>query len=219
MKETNSNTSRLLALADQPLGRASGSVPARFQGVKIASLLTQELVALLDAKNGFYAFDSALLLRPRSSGEPPLGISQWNANALWKNNYKMDLSGVLCFAEDVFGGQFCAKDDAVSYFEPETGELTTVANSIDDWARWILDEHELKTGAPIAHAWQRKHGPLKPGKRLLPSVPFVLGGKYVIENLYEIDDVEGMRFRASIANQLEGVPDGANIQLSLKPNR
>ena len=145
-----------------------------------------------------------------------MGISQWNKSALWKNGYGTELGSSLFFAEDIFGGQFCIRNGAVSYFEPETGEFTAVAATVEDWARWILEEPEVRTGAPIAQAWQRKHGPLKPGKRLLPSVPFVLGGQYEIGNLYEIEDVEGMCFRASIASQLNGVPDGATVELDLK---
>jgi hypothetical protein len=52
----------------------------------------------------------------------------------------------------------------------------------------------------------------------LPKVPYVLGGhgSFAIENLYALGDVEGMRFRASIANQLHDCPDGSKVVLNIK---
>jgi hypothetical protein len=44
-------------------------------------------------------------------------------------------------------------------------------------------------------------------------VPFVLGGEFVLDNMYMADAVEGMRFRADIARQIKDLPDGAEIKL------
>ncbi|MGD9644213.1 MAG: hypothetical protein AB7U73_00785 [Pirellulales bacterium] len=42
-----------------------------------------------------------------------------------------------------------------------------------------------------------------------------VGGDYVLENLYALDDVKGMRFRASIANQIRDLPDGTKIRFRI----
>jgi hypothetical protein len=115
------------------------------------------------------------------------------------------------FAEDLFGVQFCIRDDSVQSFEPETGSFARVAETLEDWAQWILDNHRVRTGWPLAHDWQTRNGPLPFGFRLSPKVPFVCGGQFSIENLYVLKDVDGMRFRASIANQLLDVPDGSKV--------
>ena len=52
--------------------------------------------------------------------------------------------------------------------------------------------------------------------RLLPKVPFILGGQFSIENFYVLNDAEGMQFRASIANQLHDCPDGTKVVLNIK---
>jgi hypothetical protein len=50
---------------------------------------------------------------------------------------------------------------------------------------------------------------------VLLKVPFVLGGEFVLDNLYLAVAVEGMRFRADIASQIKELPDGAQIRLNI----
>ena len=83
----------------------------------------------------------------------------------------------------------------------------------------ILSDYSYRTGHPLAHDWQIRHGPLPAGQRLAPKVPFVVGGKFLVENLYATSDVEGMRFRGSVARQIREVPDGAQVVLDTKPTR
>lgn len=174
---------------------------------------------LLSRKNGFYAFESALLVRPLTHCGAPLGISEWNAPALWKYEYGGALDGFLCFAEDVFGGQFALATDAVVAIDPETGGCEVVAKTLEGWADIVLGDSSYRTGHPLAHDWQRCYGPLTVGHRLVPKVPFVIGGKFVLDNLYSTDEVEGMRFRGSIARQIRDVPDGGHVVLEAKPTR
>jgi len=174
---------------------------------------------LLSIKNGFYAFESALLVRPLTHRGVPLGIAEWNAPVLWKYEYEGSLDGFLCFAEDVFGGQFALGRDAVVAIDPETGESEDVAKTLEEWADVVLGDSSYRTGYPLAHDWQRQHGPLSVGHRLLPQVPFVTGGKFVLENLYSTTDVEGMRFRGSVARQIRDVPDGGHVAFEVKPTR
>ncbi|MFF5083519.1 hypothetical protein ACFY36_41270 [Actinoplanes sp. NPDC000266] len=149
---------------------------------------------LYDRKNGFYAFDSALLVRPVGApGGPVRDVAAWNSRQLWGAVYGRTLDGVTLFAEDVFGGQFGLRGDEVVSFNPETGELEHMASSLEAWAAEILDDHSVMTGQPLAHEWQLKHRPLSPGERLIPVVPFALGGEYTADNLRPITDAEAMR--------------------------
>jgi len=179
----------------------------------------RELAELLWIKNGFYAFESALLVRPLSHRGKPLGIIEWNAPGLWKSEYGGSLDGFLCFAEDVFGGQFALGRDGVVAIDAETGEQEEVAKDLEGWADAVLRDSSFRTGQPLAHDWQVQHGPLTVGHRLVPKVPFVTGGKFVLENLYSTADVEGMRFRGGIARQIRDVPDSARITFEVKPTR
>lgn len=73
----------------------------------------------------------------------------------------------------------------------------------------------IETGYPLASEWQALHGPLPEGKRLLPKIPFVLGGAYDVDNLYAADALAGMKFRADIWKQLRDLPEGAKVELRI----
>jgi hypothetical protein len=173
--------------------------------------LGEELAEMLERRNGFYAYDSALLVRPLTNLRAPLGLVQWNAQELWKGRYMEDLVNAFCFAEDVFGGQYCIRQDQVCVLDPETGILEEMSSSLGEWATNVIADYQFRTGYALAHEWQIRNIPLMAGTRLLPKVPFICGGKYDVENLYPVADVEGMLFRASIANQIRELPDGTEI--------
>lgn len=173
----------------------------------------KELNLLLSHRNGFYGFGGALLVRPLSNSQLPCGIIEWNAQAYWKQNYDIDLSGLQFFAEDLFGMQFGIGNDGVISFNVETTEIKVISDNLVTWCRHILDEPAILTGYPLLEEWQRKYGPLAAGYRLVPKLPFVLGGRYDISNLVSHRDIDSIRFRASIANQIRQLPDGAEVKI------
>ena len=177
--------------------------------------LGASLAEVLSQTNGFYAFDAALLVRPLRHQSSPVGIVEWNVPSLWKGEFADDLSGVLFFAEDFFGGQFGIRGKRICIFEPETGDCEDNYSSLGDWADALLSDDAL-TGYSLTQTWKAKMGILQSGTRLVPKTPFVCGGAYEIDNLYPIDDVAGMTFRSSIANQIRDLPDGAEIILDFQ---
>ncbi|WP_448123670.1 SMI1/KNR4 family protein [Pseudomonas veronii] len=209
-----------MASLDKLLSNASSSLSEHDpemlgQSRRLAGTLADQLLGMLCQRNGFYALESALHVFPTHSSQNEIGICDWNESALWRSGYKGLADGCLFFAEDVFGGQFCIKDSKVYTFDPETGSLEYLADDIESWAQILLSDYEVLTGYPLAHQWQKQNGQLAAGKRLLPKVPFVLGGEFVLDNLYLADAVEGMRFRADIVSQIKELPDGAQIRLNI----
>ena len=71
------------------------------------------------------------------------------------------------------------------------------------------------TGYSLEKEWQEENGKLGINERLVPIIPFVLGGEYEVSNLHSIDRIKGMRLRAEIANQISNIPDGSNVQFTL----
>lgn len=140
-------------------------------------------------------------------------LEAWNNHALWKDEFDGLADEVFCFAEDVFGVQFAVEGDKIVTFDPETGDRHGFADGIDEWAGMIVDRYRPLTGFPLAHEWQLTRGPLEPGHRLLPKVPFVMKGEYSVENLYASEAVIGMRARGSIATQIRDLPDGTVVNL------
>lgn len=204
---------RLASVGGQPIGEEPPE-PKKLS-LEFGQEHATSLVSLLGIKNGFYAFESALHIYSTKSGGQEHNIIKWNSTELWRNEYGKLTEGCVFFAEDVFGNQFCLKDNSLYVFDAETGELEPFAASLDDWAGKILADYSLWTGHKLAHEWQQLHGPLPIGSRLLPKIPFVMGGDFVVTNLYDVEAAKGMRFRACIATQIHDLPDGSAVTLSI----
>jgi hypothetical protein len=204
---------QLLSIASEPIGPAIGAGSAPILADRGDSGL--ELLEVLRARNGFYAFLSALHVFPLGKSAGERDLESWNAETLWRDAYADLAAGCLFFAEDIFGGQFCLKNGAVFVFDPETGEQTRSGGTLEEWAQHVLLEHDVLCGTPLAREWQERYGALPPGRRLIPKMPFVLGGDFAVENLYVGDPVDAMRFRGALAQQLRSLPDGATIQLKV----
>lgn len=173
----------------------------------------EELIRLAARRNGFYAFESALHVFPMVMPCDHLTAEDWNDPSLWKDQYGAAAKGIWCFAEDIFGGQFAIANDIVVSFDAEAGDLTKIADTVEEWACHILTDYEYLTGYPFAHEWQETHGPLPVGQRLVPKIPFIFGGEYAVANLYAADAVRGMRLRGDIYKQSAHLPDGARATL------
>jgi hypothetical protein len=177
-----------------------------------------ELFLMLQEKNGFYAFESALHVFP-VTGDPASGLAVWNAAACWRSSYQDLTDDMLFFAEDILQDQFCLslQQSGVFRFHAETGETTAMAASIEDWAGVVLDNYRVETGWPLASEWQKTYGILPQGKRLLPKTPFFLGGSYDVENLWAGEAEEGMRFKGDVAVQTRNLQDGTKVNLVVGP--
>ena len=179
-------------------------------------MLGKELVQLLSRRNGFYAFESALHVygvAASGASDMPADLVQWNSPDCWRSSFGDLAEGYLFFAEDIFGGQFAIsrKNIHIVSFDPETAQVEVIADSVEGWARAVLEDFDYLTGRSLAHSWQARHGALERGYRLLPKLPFVAGGKYELGNLYAAEAVGGMKFRGGIATQIVGLPEGAKI--------
>jgi hypothetical protein len=204
---------KLLSNASSSLGEHEPEMSEKLRN--LADSLTDDLLRMRRQRNGFYALESALHVFPTHSSPKETGLDDWNENALWRNAYKELADGCLFFAEDVFGGQFCIRNNLIYTFDPETGALDYLADDMEGWAKAIISDYEVLTGYPLARQWQHQNGQLPAKKRLLPKMPFVAGGEFKLDNLYLSDAVEGMRLRADLANQIKDLPDGAQIKFNI----
>lgn len=173
-----------------------------------------ELARMLESKNGWYAFESALHVFPMGSAGDTVDGVRWNAPDLWKCDYGA-IPDIYCFAEDIFGDQFCIHNDTICTFESETGAVEYMADGIEQWCAMILDDYHVLTGYPIAHEWQAMHGALQEGNRLLPIVPFVGGGEFSVTNLRSVDAIEAMKYRGAIARLIRDLPDGTTFSIDV----
>lgn len=209
-----SHSSKLLDIASAPLSSEAPKLSKELLRC-CASQLADEYARLLQRKNGFFAFESALHFLSASKHAKGYDVQSWNDEHGWVAAYGDAVSGCLFFAEDVFGEQFVLKDGAVHRFDPETAKFTAVADSLDEWARVILEDYRTETGYEVAHAWQTQHGPLGLHQRLVPKTPFILGGDYAVDNVMALDAKKGMELRADIWRQIKDLPPGAKVEIRL----
>lgn len=177
--------------------------------------VARQLIQLLAIKNGFYAFEGALHVLPDIGIPPERGLLDWNAGTSWRKDYAGMADNAVFFAEDAFGVQFCIQGDGVSTFDPETGAFATIAADLEHWAEEILGAFAVLTGHPVIRAWQMRHGPLPAGARLVPIIPFVMGGAFDETNMRAVDATKGMSYRASIAVQIRDLPDGTRVKVEV----
>ena len=211
----NPRFGNLLAIAHRPLCDAAPRLPPSL--LAAAGPLAAELVELLQARNGFYAFGPALHILPSQSSDRSWGLVDWNMPGLWKHEYADFVDPGLCFAEDVFGNQFSIKAGTVHHFAVETGTLKPVAASLAKWASIVLADDRKWTGWPFAQRWKEQHGAIPLHQRLHPVVPFVCGGSYGNDNLRPIDAAESMVSWGQFAQRARDLPDGARIKIVLDP--
>jgi len=202
---------KLIGIGGPALSSASPTIDPNL--LALAGGMGVDLLELLSQKNGFYAFESALHVFSTRSDPPEIGINEWNAPELWINEYRGMAGSALFFAEDIFGSQFCIKNDGIYCFDPETGSARRLSDDLEGWARAILGDYNVLTGHPIAHEWQRVNGRIPIGVRLVPKVPFVLRGEFSLQNLFTLEAVKAMHLRGSIAVQIRDLPDGASVKL------
>lgn len=206
---------KLLSIASEALGPRVTSSILSVNDVDEGGKL--ELSEMLGEKNGFYAFASALHVFP--SGNSLSGrdttLEEWNAKGLWRFQYDDLPDEILFFAEDLFGVQFCLYGQEVFVFDPESENLSFFAKNIIDWASKILEDYDYFTGYSLGDSWQKENGALPQGYRLLPRMPFILGGKFEADNLYLCEAAEGMRLRGEFAKKIKNLPDGSKINIEV----
>lgn len=199
--------STLLEISSDPL---SANSPYPLPRLKNAEDLIAELEAVLRARNGFFAFESALHVYP-SDPMAVDDIGKWNAREGWRDCYGGMADDAVFFAQDIFAEQFAITTSGIIRFKPETGECRHMAATLGEWAGIILRDYGEETGWPIAHEWQITNGVLYRGQRLAPRVPFVLGGEYELPNFTVVDGLQAMRHWGTFAQRLRDVPDGSSF--------
>src|SRR5438105_744252 len=127
---------KLLSIGSEPLSRQK--VIINLLDFSRHGEIGDELRTLLDQKNGFYAFESALHVFPAAPFEKEMTLGRWNSFGLWRHEYG-DLvdDSLLFFGEDAFGDQFCLSSQQVCSFDAETGEMKVIGQSLEEWAKRI----------------------------------------------------------------------------------
>jgi hypothetical protein len=116
-------------------------------------------------------------------------------------------------------GNLMIKDSAGCYWRlcPEDLYCRIVAKSREELDRLSHDQAFLRDWymTELVNRARERVGPLRPGFKYCLKIPGVLGGKYEPGNLASVALQELVAASGSIAQQIDGLPDGAKIKLSV----
>lgn len=186
-------------------------------GTPLPPALPAPLAPLWSDRNGWVAFWSALQVFPLGSTTTLPGVAA--VNAVLDDAFGQLAAGHVAFGQDLFGVLMTWHEDHVCGFDPETAEHEPIAADPDGWADAVIAGPEELVGSAFAFDWQERHGPLEPHERLVPLVPFVLGGDYDDANLEPRDTLRALRERAALARVIATLPDGAEVEWPLPGTR
>lgn len=172
-----------------------------------------QLCNLLIKRNGFYAFENALNVYGIS--KESCEFSNMNNMIDWDTKYGIP-KGSCLFGQDAFGFQFFINKKGVYQLNTEDGSTECLGLTLTDWAKVLLSDYDYITGWSLAKTWQTFNGEIKNGFRLFPKIPFLLGGKFEINNLYEANIEEGLSSRLNLYEQTKNLKDGQEIDLIIK---
>ncbi|MDR1963125.1 MAG: SMI1/KNR4 family protein [Planctomycetaceae bacterium] len=179
--------------------------------------LVRSLSDFLMKANGLVVFESSLVVRPGTLGEHVEDIQSWNRPMLWKYMYKdTQLFDIIFFAEDAFGNQYGINQDYICFFNLETGCIDHFCDTLEEWAKILLEDYFFHTGYGIMHQWQVRFGKITLGYRLCPKLPVILGGEMNINNFQSSSLIKNIEFLSSIATQIRDIPDGAQIKICIE---
>lgn len=204
-----SDLTALLSVASPGRGADAPALPP---GVPAA------LAPLWAARNGWVAFFSAVEVFPIGPA-PASGPDVATVNSALREAFGPLADGHVAFGQDLFGVLFTWHEDHVCAFDPETAEHEPVGIDVDAWAAALLAEPEELAGSAFAFDWQERHGALQPAERLVPLLPFVLGGEYDDGNLEPRPTLQALRERAALARVITDLPDGAEVEWPLPGTR
>jgi SMI1 / KNR4 family (SUKH-1) len=160
--------------------------------------------------NGGFFFEQALHLYSVNGIFKYCDIEE--INRIFQEAYGDLAKGAYAFGQDVFGNQFIFISSQISLFNIETAEIEPIANSFIEWIEHIFADTDYLTGVSILQEWKAGEEKLEFGQRLCPKKPFVVGGEYSVENLYNIDIEKNLLYNSHIAKQIHDLPDGTPIK-------
>lgn len=165
--------------------------------------------------NGGFFFASSLHLYGYSKTHDFHNINY--INQVLKQEYENIVDGLVAFAQDIFGNQFCfnEQNSKIEFFNIETGDREIIAYDIEDWIGLLFDELDYFTGHKVSEAW-RIENQLSFDQRLCPKIPFILGGAYTSDNVYAAAFPKYIEVSAYIAKQVYGLPDGSNFTINIQ---
>ena len=174
--------------------------------------LPKDLAQMYAAHDGFRAYGGSLWIYPLSRGDEVYRLTSWNDAATWKANYPQDIERAIFFGCNAFGDQFGVIEGAYGMLDAETGQFEAIGATLDEWAEALMADSEFHLGTEQLAIWEQANERLRLHHRIVPKVPFVMGGSYDVNNYYAMELLSSLLLRGAIADQIYHLPDGAQVR-------
>lgn len=163
--------------------------------------------------NGGYFFNKSLLIY--GFGVVPKYASFIDLNLLINSLYNSFVPKAQYWGCDFLGNQFAFFENSVCFFNIETRQFQVLSKTFEEWLDVIYNDLDYYTGQSLVVKWEKKNKKLDFGERLCPKKPFVIGGEYVLDNLFALNIESLIKYNYEIASQICNLPDGTKIQLKV----
>lgn len=103
--------------------------------------------------------------------------------------------------------RLCPEDvycQVVANTRAELDQLSTDQEFLEDWHMQVLVQQA-----------EEHLGPLREGEKYCLVTPGALGGEYAISNIKTAPLIEIARFSGHVAQQIQDLPDGAQVQIKV----
>lgn len=140
----------------------------------------------------------------------------WDGPMAFHELYEEVLDSDVPFAEDALGDQFLLRGEEVWHLWAETGEIERKALTLEAFMGEVFaDATEALALEPVL-AFLDAGQELKPGQLLMAYPPFCVSQSDDGVTLTAISTQERREFLATIARQIHGLPDGAEVQFRIE---
>ena len=112
------------------------------------------------------------------------------------------------FAQDQVGDQFLLRDGRVFRLSGETGDIESLADSLDDFVRRAGEDIEGFLNVGLRHTMQ-------PGQLLLAYPPFIFRESGAGASMKPVRAGEVILFHADLARQIRDVPNGGEVEFKI----
>lgn len=179
------------------------------------SKIIKELKKIASGKNSLYG--GSLVIRNDFSNSIFHSIYDWNNIDLWKKEMPSEkIKDIVFFADNILSYQYGVYNDCVVVFNPEDASIEKIATSIEEWYSIIKSDTVTYLYRDILESWEKMKGKILLGEKLTPSLPFILGGDYCIENFVKSNELEAMKYYCQYAKVLHNLQDGEQVIIKIK---
>lgn len=186
--------------------------------LQILEALPRQYRSLLERANGYVAYHGGLHVRGACLHPRWHSLrAAWHGEDALHRLYPAVQQTDVPFAEDALGDQFLLRDEVVLRLLAETGEIEPLGVDLYHFDRAVRSDPIGYLSLTPLDNFRAEGGSLAPGQLLSVHPPFALQADGVEPSYRAIDILERRRWLASLAEQLRGVPDGAQIRISVVP--